>query len=54
MSDKPPIFPPQSQAAGAGKPGLEYKMTPEPEYIREGYKGSEKLKGKVALITGGD
>ena len=54
MSDKPTIFPPQSQDAGAGKPGLEYKMTPEPEYIREGYKGAEKLKGKVALITGGD
>ena len=54
MSDKPTIFPPQSQDAGAGHPGLEYKMTPEPEYIREGYKGADKLKGKVALITGGD
>ncbi|HEX8327898.1 MAG TPA: SDR family oxidoreductase [Hymenobacter sp.] len=54
MSDKPTIFPPQSQDAGAGKPGLEYKMTPEPEFIREGYKGADKLKGKVALITGGD
>lgn len=54
MSDKPTIFPPQSQDAGAGKPGLEYKMTPEPEYIREGYKGADKLKGKVTLITGGD
>ncbi|GAA0878829.1 SDR family oxidoreductase [Algoriphagus jejuensis] len=29
-------------------------MVPEPEVIRNGYKGSEKLKGKVALITGGD
>ncbi|UOQ98941.1 SDR family oxidoreductase [Hymenobacter sp. 5317J-9] len=54
MSDKPTIFPPQSQDAGAGKPGLEYKMTPEPEFIRDGYKGADKLKGKVALITGGD
>jgi len=54
MSDKPTIFPPQSQDAGAGKPGLEYKMTPEPEYIRKGYKGADKLKGKIALITGGD
>ncbi|HSD07425.1 SDR family oxidoreductase [Flavobacterium sp.] len=35
-------------------PGDEYKMIPEPEIIRENYKGSEKLKGKVALITGGD
>ena len=54
MSDKPTIFPPQSQDTGAGHPGLEYKMTPEPEFIRPGYKGADKLKGKVALITGGD
>jgi len=27
---------------------------PEPVIIRKNYKGSEKLKGKVALITGGD
>ena len=54
MTDHPTIFPPQHQDAGAGHPGLEYKMTPEPEFIREGYKGADKLKGKVALITGGD
>lgn len=54
MSDKPTLFPPQSQDAGAGKPGLEYKMTPEPEHIRKGYKGADKLLNKVALITGGD
>ena len=54
MADKPTIFPPQKQDAGAGHPGLEYKMTPEPEFIRAGYKGADKLKGKVALITGGD
>jgi len=35
-------------------PGHEYKMNPEPEIIRKNYKGSAKLKGKVALITGGD
>lgn len=29
-------------------------MHPEPEIIRKNYKGSEKLKDKVALITGGD
>ena len=29
-------------------------MTPRAEFIREGYKGAEKLKGKIALITGGD
>lgn len=35
-------------------PGEESEMVPEPEIIREGYKGSEKLKNKIALITGGD
>lgn len=29
-------------------------MDEQPQYIRESYKGSEKLAGKVALITGGD
>ncbi|WP_067729753.1 SDR family oxidoreductase [Oceanobacillus damuensis] len=36
------------------QPGIEYKMNPEPEYIRESYKGSDKLKDKVAIVTGGD
>lgn len=36
------------------KPGQEYKMNPQPEIIREGYKGSAKLQNKTALITGGD
>lgn len=35
-------------------PGKESKMDPEPEIIRDSYKGCEKLKGKIALITGGD
>lgn len=29
-------------------------MHPKPVIIRDDYKGSDKLKGKVALITGGD
>ncbi len=29
-------------------------MTPRPRYEAPGYRGSEKLKGRVALITGGD
>jgi NAD(P)-dependent dehydrogenase (short-subunit alcohol dehydrogenase family) len=33
---------------------MEKPMHPQPEIIRKEYKGSEKLKGKVALITGGD
>lgn len=47
---KPKKFPEQSQS----QPGKEHKMHPEPEIIRSSYKGSEKLKGKIALITGGD
>jgi NAD(P)-dependent dehydrogenase (short-subunit alcohol dehydrogenase family) len=36
------------------QPGLEKEMTPQPIYIRDTYKGVDKLKGKKALITGGD
>ena len=36
------------------QPAIESEMSPKPEYDRESYKGSDKLKGKVALITGGD
>src|ERR1044071_265896 len=36
------------------KPGLESKLRPRPKYEAPFYKGSGKLKGKVALITGGD
>lgn len=36
------------------KPALESEMTPPPQYDRDSYQGSGKLKGKVALITGGD
>ncbi len=50
MENKPDSFPPQKQ----GQPGDEFKMMPEPEVMRQDYKGSDKLKGKTALITGGD
>ena len=36
------------------QPGLEREMTPAPEFESPEYKGSGKLGGKVALITGGD
>ncbi len=36
------------------QPGIEKDMDPKPVIIADDYKGSEKLKGKVALITGGD
>jgi len=51
MENKPTSLPDQHQA---DQPGQEHKMTPEPEIIRDSYKGSDKLAGKVALITGGD
>lgn len=35
-------------------PGLEVKMKPRPQYKAPLYKGSGKLTGKVALVTGGD
>ncbi len=43
-------MPPQHQE----KPGIEAKLSPRPRYQAKLYKGAEKLKGKVALITGGD
>jgi NAD(P)-dependent dehydrogenase (short-subunit alcohol dehydrogenase family) len=48
---KPDSVPAQKQKT---QPGKEHKMTPQPEFIRESYKGGDKLKDKVALITGGD
>lgn len=36
------------------RPGLEHKVEPRPQYLAPDYKGSGKLKGKTALITGGD
>jgi len=36
------------------QPGIEAEMNPAPEVIKSTYKGSEKLSGKSALITGGD
>lgn len=36
------------------QPDLQSKMKPIPETEDDSYKGSEKLKGKVAIITGGD
>lgn len=45
-----PPFPKQHQA----KPGAESRLDPAPLYDAPYYKGSEKLKDKVALITGAD
>ncbi|GIL40929.1 SDR family oxidoreductase [Roseiterribacter gracilis] len=46
---KPP-FPPQQQPW----PGLASKMTPRPDHGEESYKGSGRLLGRKALLTGGD
>jgi NAD(P)-dependent dehydrogenase (short-subunit alcohol dehydrogenase family) len=46
----PREFPEQQQK----EPGHETQMEPKPEVIRANYKGSDKLKDKVAFITGGD
>jgi NAD(P)-dependent dehydrogenase (short-subunit alcohol dehydrogenase family) len=43
-------FPRQHQA----KPGIEAKLKPAPQFRNPDYRGSGKLDGKVALITGGD
>jgi arginase family enzyme len=44
-------FPPQHQNR---QPGIEAEMNPRPVFDHPNYKGSGKLQGKVALITGGD
>lgn len=50
-SQKPkPPFKPQHQR----RPGLESKVTPHPRFEAPEYKGSRKLDGRAALITGGD
>jgi len=51
MGNKKLKLPAQSQKE---QPGKEHLMRPQPEIIREKYRGSDKLEGKVALITGGD
>jgi len=45
-----PPLPPQHQQ----KPGRESELDPPPQYEAPGYRGSGKLEGMVALITGGD
>jgi NAD(P)-dependent dehydrogenase (short-subunit alcohol dehydrogenase family) len=46
---KPPL-PKQHQEF----PGIEAKVHPRPRYLAPLYKGADKLKGKIALISGGD
>ncbi|MFM6976104.1 MAG: SDR family oxidoreductase [Sphingobacteriaceae bacterium] len=49
--EKPKKFPAQEQEK---QPGKEHLMVPQPEFIRDNYQSSGKLRGKKALISGGD
>ncbi|KAI3849225.1 hypothetical protein MKX03_001624 [Papaver bracteatum] len=44
-------FPPQKQQQ---QPGKEHVMNPIPQAAHDDYKPANKLRGKVALVTGGD
>ncbi|BAY65156.1 short-chain dehydrogenase/reductase SDR [Calothrix brevissima NIES-22] len=50
MTQAKELQPPQQQ----NTPGSEAQMTPKPQSDDSNYRGSGKLQGKVALITGGD
>ncbi|MDP3370604.1 MAG: SDR family oxidoreductase [Brevundimonas sp.] len=50
MTEPRPPFPDQTQTP----PGRTALMEPPPDHGEESYKGSGRLDGKVALITGGD
>jgi NAD(P)-dependent dehydrogenase (short-subunit alcohol dehydrogenase family) len=50
LEEPTPPFPKQHQKS----PGLESKLDPRPRYQAEAYRAADKLKGRVALITGGD
>lgn len=51
MDEKKQTLPPQHQVT---QPGIEPTMRPRPESSATEYVGSGKLKGKVAVVTGGD
>jgi NAD(P)-dependent dehydrogenase (short-subunit alcohol dehydrogenase family) len=51
QGQKKPLRPKQEQPE---RPGREHKMTPKPQAEAPEYRGSGKLEGKVAIITGGD
>jgi NAD(P)-dependent dehydrogenase (short-subunit alcohol dehydrogenase family) len=50
MTEPQPPFPDQPQ----DMPGTTDAMTPRPDHGEESYKGSGRLEGKKAVITGGD
>jgi len=54
MKDKDMYTPDEIKGQTQSIPGKESKMDPQPIYDNLSYKGSGRLKGKVAIITGGD
>lgn len=50
LTEPKPPYPPQHQSGV----GLEAKLDPQPRFQAPKYRPADKLKGKVALITGGD
>jgi NAD(P)-dependent dehydrogenase (short-subunit alcohol dehydrogenase family) len=45
---------PPMSSAHLAKPGIEAQMEQRPRFMAETYKGSGKLEGQVAIVTGGD
>jgi NAD(P)-dependent dehydrogenase (short-subunit alcohol dehydrogenase family) len=45
---------PPMSAQHLSKPGIEAEMELKPQFMAEHYKGSGKLQGQVAIVTGGD
>lgn len=56
MADDPlTLYPrPPFEAQAQGFPGKTGRMSPEPDHGEQSYKGSGRLAGKVAIVTGGD
>lgn len=54
MKDKDMYTPQEIQGQKQSVPGKESRMEPEPIYDNPDYKGADRLKGKTAIITGGD
>ena len=54
QSNKKPAKPVRKAQTQSRRPGIEKEMTPRPVAEDPRYRGSGKLQGKVAIITGGD
>ena len=54
QTNKKPAKPVRKAQTQSRRPGIEKEMTPRPVAEDPKYRGSGKLEGKVAIITGGD